>query len=152
MHFINNDGLISKIASDAVKVNWNSRVAVAVVLDPVHIAVEGVKTLHQTACAGIFHFCSPAGFINQLQFIDPEGNEIGHIGGCRIAKARIELDALPFRGVVAGGCYDKTGNIVLRHHLGLIISQGGRRYIPIADMQAEAISKTCFGCPTGDHI
>ncbi len=152
MHFVNYDGFVSKISPDTVKVDWNASVAIAIVFNPIHIAVQGVKALHQSARSGIFHVRAPAGFIDQLQFVDAESDEIGHIGRCRVTQARVELDALPFWGVVAGSRDDQTCDVIFGDHFRFIICQGWRGDITVANMQVETIGQAGFGCPTRDHV
>jgi len=152
VHLIHHHHFVSKKVTDAVKINWDAGVALTVVFNPFDVIIKGVKTLHQPARAGVLDLALSASVVDQLEFIDAEGNEIGHVGRGGITQAGVELDALPLRRVVAGGSNDQTGNFVRRNHFGLIKNQSRGGHVARTDMHLEAIGKAGFRGPLGDYV
>jgi len=85
VHLIHHHVLISKKAADAVKVNRDALVAVAIILDPVHIAVQRVKAENTPALTLCFQVRAAAALIFELQFVDAESQKVGHVRGSWIA-------------------------------------------------------------------
>jgi len=152
VHLIHHHHFVRKKATDAVKIDRDTGIIIAIILDPFYIVIERIKAPHQPACAGILHIALTAGVVDQLQFVDAEGNEISHVGRRRISQAGVKFDTLPLRRVVAGGSNDQTGNFVRRNHFGLIKNQSRGGHVARTDMHLEAIGKAGFRGPLGDYV
>jgi len=152
VHLIHHHHFVSKKVTDAVKINWDAGVALTVVFNPFDVIIKGVKTLHQPARAGVLDLALSASVVDQLEFVDAEGNEIGHIGRGGITQAGVELDALPFGRVVAGGADDQAGNLVRGQHFGLVEHHRRGRFVARRKVNAEAVRQAGFRHPSGDLV
>jgi len=102
VHFIHDDVFIGKKSADAVKVNWDALVVIAIVFNPAHVLVQRVKTGHKPTRFGAIQVSDAPTLVFQLQFVDAKRDEIRHVGGRRVPQTGVKLYPLPFRRVVAG--------------------------------------------------
>ncbi len=112
MELINHDLFIGKELADAVEINRNAGIALAVLLEPVDVIVQRVKAAQQAALPGVHQVGGPGAGIHQLEFVDVECQIIGHIGGGRVTQAGVELDPLPLGRVVAGRADQQPGDFL----------------------------------------
>ena len=152
VHLIHHHHFVGKVAPNAIEIDRDAGVSIAVILDPFGVIVQGVKALHEPARAGILNIDLTAGVVDQLEFIDTEGNKIGYVGWRGITQAGVELDALPLRRVVAGGSDDQPRHFVLWQHLGLVESQGWGGHVARANVHLEAVGKAGFRSPLRNHV